>query len=81
MAASHKLLVVHLEQGVGGGQELRMEHNLAKNMNTVNMVKGQQYRFTLVKGINPLWRTHTGKGSTAPAATLVKGQQHQQPHW
>lgn len=28
MAAAHKLLIVHGQQGAGGGQELRMEHNL-----------------------------------------------------
>ena len=28
MTASHKLLIVHLEERVSGGQELRMKHNL-----------------------------------------------------
>ena len=30
MAAADKLLVVHLEEGVGGGEELGVEHNLGR---------------------------------------------------
>ena len=30
MAASNKLLVVHLEERVGGGEKLRMENNLER---------------------------------------------------
>ena len=31
MTASNKLLIVHLEKRVGGGEELRMEYNLERD--------------------------------------------------